>query len=127
MWPMARGSIQTKPQMVLTTNVTSEFQLFLDDIFTLCPRALYQRLHFDDVIPEDLRIADIRAALNDRGFQIVQDRGLGHSYDELQHLMLAKRAEGPVDLGLWVYIRGKHYSAEREAQLQGRDDVCRHL
>jgi hypothetical protein len=112
---------QAKPLLELSTVITSDFRLLLDDIFMLCPQALYQRLHFDDIIPEVLRIADIRAALIDRGFQITDEHSLGDNDNDndLQHLMSAKCTEGPVELWLGVYIWGKRYQAEREAQVPG--------
>jgi hypothetical protein len=113
------GRTQKNLQPNLTTSVINDLVFVLDEAFAQRPLALYQRLHFDEVIPDDLRIADIRATLTDRGFQIVRDSLLHRSYDVLHHFLWGECPEGSNTLRLWLFIMGRRYPAERQARMRG--------
>ena len=102
----------------ISTRIILKFQLVLDEAFAKRTLSPYQHLHFDEVIPDEMRIADIKTALVDRGFRISQDMALP-SRNELRHFILAERSEGPDTMELWVFIEGKHYQTERQTQVPG--------
>lgn len=106
-----------KPE--LTTRIITDLNLILDDSFARRTRSPYQHLHFDEVIPDEMRIADIKTALADQGFRITQDVSLLHGHDELKHFILARRPQGPDTMKLWVFIDGKRYTTQRQTQISG--------
>lgn len=108
-----------KPEV--TTRVIANVRLIHDDAFIRRTLSPYQHLHFDEVIPDEMRIADIRTALADRGFRIPQDLDITllRSPDELKHFILAERPEGPDTMELWVFVEGKRYTTERQTQVPG--------
>lgn len=114
------GRLVDKPPLHLKTLLKTSYQVNLDDVFakrTLWPR---QRLYFDQVIPDDLRVLDVKTALADRGFR-VDDRGrIDVEGSDFGHLLQAQRAEGPDKLVLVVLIEGKQYATRRETQIPGR-------
>jgi hypothetical protein len=112
------GEQSGNPEPKISSFITTNFKLILDEAFAKRILSPYQHLYFDEVIPEEMRIADIKTALADRGFRIVQDKPLP-TRNEMKHFILAERPEGPETMELWVFIEGKRYEAERETQVVG--------
>lgn len=116
----ATGRLVDKPPLHLKTLLKTSYSVNLDDVFAkrmLWPR---QRLYFDQVIPDDLRLLDVKTALADRGFR-VDDRGrIDVEGSDFGHLLWAQRPEGADKLVLVLVIEGKAYTTRRETQIPGR-------
>jgi hypothetical protein len=108
------------PKPELSSHVVTDLRLILDDAFDRRVLTPYQSLHFDEVIPDRMRLADIHAALRDRGFRIEPTREPpGASVDELNYFLWASHPRGPDDMRLWLFVEGKRYSTQRQTQLPG--------
>ena len=112
------GKLRTETRPELTTCLKTDYKLWLDDAFSQRTRSPYQHLHFDEVIPDPMRIGDIRTTLADRGFRIVAD-DQRPSDGPLKHFILAQRPEGLDTVMLWLFIEGKRYETERQTQMPG--------
>lgn len=115
----ATGRLADAQATRASTHINLSFHVVLDDAFRR--RLLYPHhlLYFDEVLPEDMLIGDIRLALSDRGFACVEDVQVAQSKDELKHLLLARRQEGPHNLDLWLLVSGKQYDAQRQTVVPG--------
>jgi len=113
------GNLAQTPDPETVTYIKSAINLILDDAFSTRTRSPYEHLYFDEVIPDQMRIADIKTALVDRGFRILEDQPLPPGHDQLKHFILAQRPEGPEALQLWVFLEGKRYETERQTQVPG--------
>jgi hypothetical protein len=115
----ATGRLVERPLVHLKTVLRVDFELNLDDVFarrTLSPR---QHIVFEQVIPNALRVLDVKTALGDRGFSI-EDRGHFEFPDKTTwHLLRAERPEGSDRLVLLVVIEGKIHKARRESEIPG--------
>jgi hypothetical protein len=79
----------------------------------------YQSFHFDEVVPDKLRIADIQAALGDQRFSIDVDEVLasGEGKNEmLRHLIVARREDGPDVIQLVIVVEGRRHRTRREVR-----------
>jgi hypothetical protein len=114
-----------KLQPTLTTRVSSEVRLVLDDAFARRDFSPFQHLVFDEIIPDDMRIADIITALNDAGFTVsrVRPEHQGHEVDaetgSLNWFLAARRREGPDDMNLWIFVEGRRHRTKRETVVHG--------
>lgn len=111
----ACGRIPADRQPELTTVIRSGLHLVLDDAFAWRTFSPVQHLYFDEVIPEEERITDITTALSDRGFTI-RDIGYGPNSAE-RRLLYATKSAGPDEMALWLFIQGRRYDIQREAQM----------
>jgi hypothetical protein len=111
---------------ILRTRVEVTAKLELDDAFTTREFSPYQHLFFDEIIPDEMRIADIRTALRDQGFeefepwkveQGSQSRSSGVS--TVNWLLAAYRREGPHRMFLWISVEGRRFDTEREQTALG--------
>lgn len=98
--------------------VNARFELILDEAFARRKLSPYQHLYFDEVIPDEMRIADIKTAITDRGFRIVQDKSLAPP-NEIKYFITAVRPEGPDTMELSILIEGMRKETERETQVKG--------
>jgi hypothetical protein len=126
--PSGRG-----PQ--LTSKVSTRLRLILDDAFARRTLSPWQQLHFDEVIPDEMRIADIVTALKDRGFELVTDEPIvrsetaarndravrnGPAADtHVERFLRARKSEGPDIMELWLVVEGRRYQTERQNQVPG--------
>ena len=112
----ATGRRCKRPRLKLKTSISTRFSLILDDAFgrrTLTP---HQQMHFDEVIPSEMRIDDIKTALGNLGFTVREqwaDRGPS------ARLLTAERREGPDTLGLQLYVQGTMHKARRRRRVPG--------
>jgi hypothetical protein len=116
----AQGELVEDPKPELTTKLIMGAHMILDDAFAR--RTFYpcMHLHFDEVIPDEMRLADIKTTLTDRGFEIQFDEGIQlNNPGELRHFILASRSEGPNSMNFWITIEGKRFETERQVQVQG--------
>jgi hypothetical protein len=112
----ATGQLRRHPRLELESIVSTQFSLILDDAFGRRTLSPYQQLHFDEVIPSEMRIHDIKTALGNLGFTVDEpwsDRG-----PEARRLS-ATRIEGPDTLQLELYIEGKLHKARRQRRVPG--------
>ena len=100
-------------QPEVSTHVTTSVHLVLDDAFARRALSPFHHLHFDEVIPEERRFADVIAALKDRGFDVEAPP----SANEAERFLFATRAEGPDTMKLLLYIEGKQYKTQRTARV----------
>jgi hypothetical protein len=111
----ATGKPRGHPQPELESRISTKFSLILDDAFARRTLSLSQQLHFDEVIPSQMRIDDIKTALRGLGFK-VQDPWPESAEDRW---LLAERAEGPDPLRLYLYIVGQRHKARRDRRIPG--------
>jgi hypothetical protein len=112
----AGGTAQRQPEPELRTHLEAKFNLILDDEFAKRVLRPYQHLHFDEVVPSEMRISDIKIALGNLGF-IVDDP---HPEDGIEgRWLLAHRYEGPDQMQLDLYVQGIPYQARRDSRLPG--------
>ena len=104
-----------RPKLELQSTFTVDFSLPLYDAFARRIMSPYQWLYFDEVIPSEMRIDDIKMALRNRGFRsIVLD---GPNPENC--CIIADRVHGPDQLRLALYVKGERYKARRERSVPG--------
>ena len=116
------GTLNRNPYAITAVStVSSEFKLILDDAFAGRVLTPFQHLYFDEVIPDPMRIADVRTALESRGFTVLnqQLKAEGPGSPALRHFLIATRSEGPDLMELWIYLEGRHQDTERQQQRGG--------
>jgi hypothetical protein len=80
----------------------------------------YQSFHFDEIIPDDLRVADIATALGDQRFDVKRVNLAGvKGKGGLRHFLFAVRTEGPDTMALWVFVHGHRHTTERQSEQSG--------
>jgi len=129
----ATGYFLKKP-LKLTTRIYADATLRLDDAFAMRDRSPSQHLFFDEVIPDELRITDIKMTLEDRGFAVQQvwssDAEARAEDDESRDeeeekpkmdswLLVAHRKLGPDDMVLWILAEGTHSGTDRDRVMPG--------
>lgn len=120
----ANGYYRKSP-LKLTTKICASAELRLDDAFARRDRSPSQDLFFDEIIPDEMRIADIKTALEDRGFAVrkvwPQHDGPHHDKDEntVSWLHVAHRKVGPDDMVLWTLAVGQRRRTRRETIMHG--------
>ena len=107
----------------LTTRVTVNGTLVVDDAFAKRSFSPYHNIVFDDIIPDEMRITDIRNVLKSLGFSEIEDKRTdSHDPDAPEWFLRAKRSRGPDQMDLWVYVEGLREVVERE-QIMGDNRV----
>jgi len=104
---------QPKP----ATRLTCGLHLILDDAFARRIHAPYQHLHFDELIPDEARIADIKTALMNQGFEV--EMMAPHRDGRDRYLLYACRSEGPDQMNLWLLAEGQRFRTKRQNQVPG--------
>lgn len=126
-----------KNPLRLTTRIHADATLRLDDAFAARDRSPSQHLFFDEVIPDEIRITDIKMTLEDRGFAVQpvwsSAQQAGDEADESRAeqdeeeeapktdswLLVAHRKMGPDDMVLWVLAEGTHAGTDRDRVIPG--------
>ncbi|KPV49439.1 hypothetical protein SE17_32625 [Kouleothrix aurantiaca] len=101
------------------TRIGMEIELVLDDAFANRAFFPYQHHVFPEIIPDHMRLADIRTTLRDYGFRITADRAIPSSTETLHHIIQAERNDGQQTMKLLVLVDGEHYQVERQSELAG--------
>jgi hypothetical protein len=102
--------------------VTTRCCVVLRDAFARRALSPYQTFHFDEIVPETLRVADIATALRDQRFEVGSvDLSEGRTTGGFRHFLFASRTEGPDTMSLWVFVRGHRYTTERRSRRSGGD------
>jgi hypothetical protein len=112
----ATGTLRGHPPVTRQSLITTEFKLILDDAFARRTLRPHQQLHFDEVIPAETRIDDIKMALKNLGFN-VEDPWPEHGPEK--RWLLGTRAEGPDTLRLMLYVEGKQHKSRRQRRVPG--------
>jgi hypothetical protein len=91
------------------------------DLFSQRIVSPYQSFHFDEIVPDALRLADIQAVLVDQRFTIVLDYDLTRDSSKrlMRRLIIAERADGPDVLRLLVLVEGRRHTTQRESRHPG--------
>jgi hypothetical protein len=120
----ARGfnAVGTRPrsQPEVSTTITTDLHVILDDAFASRLLMPYQHLYFDEVIPDERRITDIVTALRNKGFTIKDTYKTQPAADVWRHLLVAEKAAGPDVMRLWVFAESKRFETERRKQTGGQ-------
>jgi hypothetical protein len=112
----ATGSIRRRPGLKLDTYISTRFDLILGDAFAQRVLTSYQHLHFDEVIPSEMRISDIKIALANHGFKITDPWPEGGTDGRW---LRAERSEGPDTMRLDLFVEGILHKARRDSQVPG--------
>jgi hypothetical protein len=111
------------PLPVLATRITVNGTLVVDDAFAKRSFSPYHNIVFDDIIPDDMRVTDIKNVLKSLGFSDIDDTPIDAAGpDAPQWFLSAKRSRGPDEMDLWVYVEGTRHVLERE-QIMGDSRV----
>ncbi len=109
-----------KNPLTIRSKITTRCTVVLRDAFARRLLSPYQSFHFNEIIPDDLRIADIATALGDQRFEVRQVKLAGaKSKGGLRHFLFAVRTEGPDTMALWVFVHGHRHTTERRSQQPG--------
>jgi hypothetical protein len=114
----AAGRQHKGPSSPLTrrTTVRHRCTVVLSDVFAKRGLLSFQQLHFDEVVPDDLRVADIASALRDQRFTIHRQEPITAPERGLEsHFLLAERREGIGRIVLWVFVHGRRLETERRS------------
>jgi len=104
-----------RPGLKLKSTVTTEFSFSLDDAFARRTLRPYQLLYFDEVVPSEMRIADIVTALRNRGFAVRAP----HDANPENCRIAAELLHGPDWLRLDIHVSGEQHKTRRERSVQG--------
>jgi hypothetical protein len=97
----------------LTSTVSTEFGLILDDAFAARSFQSFQHLHFGDVVPDETRIDDIATALRNRGFEVDHWR----ASEPDTWWVAARRTLGPDTLRLVVLVDGRRHKTKHRREV----------
>jgi hypothetical protein len=108
-----------EPLPALTTRVTVNGTLVVDDAFARRSFSPYHSIVFDDIIPDEMRVTDIKNVLKSLGFADIADIRIDtYDPDRPEWFLTAKRRLGPDEMDLWIYVEGTRHVLERE-QIMG--------
>lgn len=110
------GASRGRPGVTRQSLITTNFTLILDDAFARRILSPHQQLHFDEVIPAETRIDDIKMALKNLGFKVTDPRP---QHGPESRWLWAERSEGPETLRLMVYVEGKQHKSRRQRSVPG--------
>lgn len=112
-----------QPLPALTTRVTVNGTLVVDDAFARRYFSPHHNIVFDDIIPDEMRVTDIRNVLKSLGFSEINEVWKNTSDpDAPQWFLRAERRQGPDQMDLWIYVEGTRHFLERE-QIMGDSRV----
>ena len=121
----ATGEGEDMPSVAKKTLITVDFDLYPEDCFANKTYAPYQHIQFEGLILEEMRVADIVKALQDRGFEIrgepVKHMESGDSTVLRACTIRARRSEGPNQIDLWLQAEGTVSEVERMRERYGAE------
>jgi hypothetical protein len=118
----SRGMTCQHPSLETRSVVATEFSVLLEDAFARRTLSPSQQMHFDEVIPDAMRLDDIKTVLRIRGFDVDQLRLPGTAQpdaDSPPWWLRAHRAHGPYWMSILLYVEGTRYQTRRERQVPG--------
>lgn len=84
--------------------------MLLYDAFTQRRISPSQSFCFDEIVPDEQRVADVEAELIDQGFSTRLNELLdGNSKKRIERLIVAERRDGPRTMQLWIYVDGQRH------------------
>jgi hypothetical protein len=109
------------PRLEIETVVATEFSVLLEDAFARRTLSPYQQMHFDEVIPDPMRLDDIITALRTRGFKVAGPQPVTAlpGTDSEGWWLRAQRPHGPDQLSMLLCVVGTRYRTRRERQVPG--------
>jgi hypothetical protein len=114
----ATGRQESRLQPELKSVVDCDFTFILNDAFAWRKLTPYQQMHFDEVIPNEMRIDDIKNALVNLGYRVTGGPHYSVATESWWQLT-ASRTEGPERLWLDLLVEGRRYKARRRRQVPG--------
>jgi hypothetical protein len=116
----AMDGADKRKSLKVRTVISNTCTVVLHDAFAERQISPSQSFTFDELIPDEQRLADVRAALIDQRFDIGCDAAIEQDNKKrLQHLFIATRRDGPDMMQLWIYAEGRRHPTQREARHPG--------
>ncbi len=113
------GAPMSAPPVRRESVLKTDFRLELAPIFGRRTLAPYRQILFSELIPEEMRLFDIKSILIDQGFRIQQDQRTPPNGDTVRYAFVATRQAGADELEFYVVAKGRYRQAERETAVQG--------
>ena len=121
----ALGEPTNMPSVDTKTYITVDFDLYPEDCFSNKTYAPYQHIQFEGLILEEMRVADIVKALQDRGFELRDEplKQMESGKDSVLRscTIRARRSEGPNQIDLWLKAEGTVSEVERMRERYGAE------
>ena len=120
----ATGYFLEQP-LKLMSKIDMNAELTLDDAFAKRGFSPSHHLYFDEIIPDEMRVTDIKTALEDRGFEVGKlwpnhdGPHISDSAKSVSWFYGARRKVGPDDMEMLIFVVGQHFETERETVMQG--------
>ena len=117
----SRGMKCQHPGLETRSVVATEFSVLLEDAFARRMQLPSQQMHFDEVIPDEMRLDDIKTVLRIRGFEVTgpPPGTTQPGTDSTRWWLLARRPYGPFEMSILLYVEGTRYQTRRERQVPG--------
>lgn len=91
--------------------------MLLYDAFSKRRISPSQSFCFDEIVPDEQRVADVEAELVDQGFSLPLKQPLdGNGKKRIERLIIAERRDGPRTIQLWIYVDGRRHPTKRESR-----------
>lgn len=115
------GSFGENDPLAVRSVISTKCVVSLDHSFAERIVSPFQSFHFDEVVPDRLRIADVHAVLADLRFGIPLSEQLNDSTAKrrLRHIIVADREDGPDLLTLHILVEGRRQTTQRDARTAG--------
>ncbi|MBI3941457.1 MAG: hypothetical protein HY326_00460 [Chloroflexi bacterium] len=114
------GRTATNVEPELVTNISTKFELSLDQIFTRRKRSLSQYFLFQDLKPERVNIRDIIAILAGHDYRLLREIPLQNEPEKTRYLLHWQKPQGPEKLDLWLVTEIEQISVPMRVFSQGR-------
>jgi hypothetical protein len=111
----ARGMAPRRNPVSMSSRVTVKFRLVLADAFERRSVSTTHTLQFDEIIPNEMRVDDIVAALRDRGFSVDVIK-VPSNPEQLHSLLVANRIDGASTMTLLLDVLGRRHTTRRRAK-----------
>lgn len=109
-----------------TTHLSCSFTFSLDDVFNERDLEPYYKLHFDDVIPDDNRIRDLKHVLKEQGFEEQSSKAVRKKWTitgwedyDIKNLYQFDRRVGPDTMTLLILVVGRIHRTELKTEMEG--------
>jgi len=99
------------------TIISAHCTVLLYDAFSKRRISPSQSFCFDEIVPDEQRVADVEAELVDQGFSLPLKEALnGNGKKHIERLIIAERRDGPRTMQLWIYVDGRRHPTKRESR-----------
>jgi hypothetical protein len=108
---------RARSTLVARSMITARCKVILRDSFAERYVSPFQSFIFDEIVPDQMRISDLVAALNDRRFEVREEKLPGHDNKKrIRYLLLARRIDGPATVELAIRLDGHRHPTRRESR-----------